>query len=248
MVEAPSLDMAKVATARLFAASRYPYLAAALFAPTVRVVPGSGTVAVDQRWRVLADPLVLSALETQELGRLFVHLVSHLLRDHAARAVAQGVPGLFGRPSDWNRATDAEVNDDLVVGLMVPSCAPELPPGFGRHDGQLAESYYEALSPGPRRWDCGSGCDGVGRAWDPGGCDGTCVGFSHVGCAGITEPEADWLRLTVALAVWQPRPGAREGTGRVVALGRPAVAVKSRLAARPGRRSTPRPGPRGWPG
>lgn len=201
MSEAEPLDKAKVAAARTFAASRYPYLAAALFAAPIRPAPGSTTIGVDDRWRVLVDPAVAAGLEAQELGRLVVHLLSHLLRDHAARARAMGMAGSYGRPSDWNRATDAEVNDDLVRECMVPNCAPELPPGFGRHDGQLAERYYEALPPGPRRWDCGSGCDGLPRTWDPGACDGTCVGLSHKECGGINNRDAHWLQLAVAAAM-----------------------------------------------
>ncbi|MHB1585061.1 MAG: VWA-like domain-containing protein, partial [Acidimicrobiales bacterium] len=44
----------------------------------------------------------------------------------------------------------------------------------GCADGLLAERYLADGAPGPRRWDCGSGCDGGPRPWDgaaPGGLD-----------------------------------------------------------------------------
>ena len=201
MPEAEVLDKSKIEAARTFAASHYPYLAAALFAAPVQAALGSATIAVDRRWRVLADPAVVGGLDAQELGRLLVHLVSHLLRDHSARADSLGMAGPYGRPAEWNRATDAEFNDDLVAELMVPSCAPELPAGFGRHDGQLAEHYYENLPPGLRKWDCGSGCDGVSRSWDPGAGDATCLGSVHIASAGMNDREAQGLRLSVAAAV-----------------------------------------------
>lgn len=184
MSPAAVLDGEKLAAARFFAASRAPYLATALFAVPLLAAPGSGTVAVDRRWHLLVDPAVLAGLGTQELGRLFVHLVGHLLRDHADRAEAAGVPGLGGRPAAWNRAADAETNDDFVGAGLVPECAGELPAGLGAEAGHLAEEYYGLVGPGPRRWDCGSGCDGVPRPWD---CEG-----------GRDKRDAEWFRLVVA--------------------------------------------------
>ena len=85
------LDARKVAAARVFAASRYPYLASALFAAQVQPEADSGTIAVDRGWRIHADPVVLEAMAVDDLGRLLVHLVSHLLRDHGSRASRAGV-------------------------------------------------------------------------------------------------------------------------------------------------------------
>jgi predicted metal-dependent peptidase len=114
---------------------------------------------------VHADPAIVDSLSTAELGRLLVHLTTHLLRDHAGRAVAIGADddGARGR---WNRAADAEVNDDLAVDDCVPESAPDLPAALGCTDGRLAEAYFEDGEPGPRHWDCGSGCDGAPRPWD----------------------------------------------------------------------------------
>jgi predicted metal-dependent peptidase len=189
------LDESKLAAARVFATARYPYLASALFAAPVVAAAGSGTIAVDRGWRICADPAVIARLPVQELGRLLAHLVAHVLRGHAERAGAAGVED--GDAGAWNRATDAEINDDLAFERMVPACAPDLPGALGGEDGQLAEQYYRLAPTGPRHWDCGSGCDGVPRPWDGG--------------PGIGERDAEWLRLAVA-AELQRAEGLQPGT------------------------------------
>jgi predicted metal-dependent peptidase len=194
------LDQRKMAAARVFAASRYPYLASALFAAQVHPVEGSGTIAVDQGWQVHADPEVLDAMAVDDLGRLLAHLVSHVLRDHGARAERAGVGGTDGDPSAWNRAGDAEVNDDLAPNRMVPPCAAEMPAGLGAEDGRLAEQYYERGRDGRRQWDCGSGCDGVDRPWD-GKTEGS----------GLNDRDAEFLRLGVASEL-QRSEGLEPGT------------------------------------
>ena len=45
-----------LAAARLWAASRFPYLATGLFGAQVTAVREIGTVAVDEGWRLQADP------------------------------------------------------------------------------------------------------------------------------------------------------------------------------------------------
>jgi predicted metal-dependent peptidase len=184
------LDARKLAAARVFAASRYPYLAAALFAARVQPALNSGTVAIDGRWCIHADPEIVEEISAPELGRLIVHLVSHVLREHGNRALAAGVDDDNGDPEAWNRATDAEINDDLAPNGMVPDRAPELPGDFGAEEGCLAEHYYELARGDVRRWDCGSGDDGLPRPWDSP--DDTRQGV------GVSERDGEWLRLAVA--------------------------------------------------
>ena len=140
----------------MWAASRLPYLASALFASEVRPAPSSGTIGINRAWRIDADPDVLDALSVEQLGRLLIHLVGHVVRDHAARAERIGVTDR----ARWNRAADAELNDDLDG--CVPAVAPDLPGDLGCDPGRFAEHYYEAAIDGPRVWDCGPGCDGSG--------------------------------------------------------------------------------------
>ncbi|MFI6295698.1 VWA-like domain-containing protein [Nonomuraea sp. NPDC050790] len=120
--------MSAIAAARLWAVTRAPYLASALFA--LRPIehpdrpPG---VSVDANWNVHLS----GDLPTEEAGWWLIHHVSHLLRDHPARAHGQA----------WPLASDAEVNDDLPRPAF-PAVSPDalgLPPGL------LAERYLELV-------------------------------------------------------------------------------------------------------
>ena len=187
----PRLDPHHFAVARVWAVARMPYLAGALFACQPRAAPESGTVAVDQRWRVLADPAIVEQLDAEQLGRLLIHLCSHLVRDHAGRAERGGVGD--GERARWNRATDAGINDDLLVGDCVPDVAGDLPADLGCEPSGLAEAYFDAAADGPRRWDCGPGADGSPGADDDGGLD---------------PQQAELLRLGVAAEI--QRAAARD--------------------------------------
>ena len=163
-----------LAAARLWATDRFPYLATGLFGAEVIPAPDSGTVSVDENWRMRADPDLIAGWTAAELGSVLVHHVCHLLRTHGERAVSFGV-GPDEAP-DWVRAADAEINDDLIpAGLELPG-DPVLPRDFGAADGLLAEQYYEAITTdrsaqkmaaAAGEWlDCGSGADGVPRPGD----------------------------------------------------------------------------------
>jgi predicted metal-dependent peptidase len=194
-----SSPRANTAAARLWAATRFPYLATGVFGAAVIPDPGSGTVSVDESWRMRADPGLTAGWTPAQLGSVLIHHVCHLLRSHGERAQAVGAGPDDARA--WLRAADAEINDDLVpAGLDLPG-RPILPQDLGARDGLLAEQYFEHVrareasgrgagsGPGagkPARsessgqgetagsWlDCGSGADGVPRAGDePGGLAG----------------------------------------------------------------------------
>src|SRR6201993_3842661 len=108
-----------LAAARLWAAAPVPYLATRGVGAQVIADPGSGTVSVDEHWRMRADPELIAHWTPAQLGSVLVHHVCHLLRTHGERAQAAGV-----RPdeaSNWVRAADAEINDDLIpAGLALP--------------------------------------------------------------------------------------------------------------------------------
>jgi predicted metal-dependent peptidase len=176
-----------LAAARLWAATRFPYLATGLFGAEVIADPGSGTVSVDASWRLRADPDLTAGWSPAQLGSVLVHHVCHLLRTHGERAAAAQVGPDQAGP--WVRAADAEINDDLVpAGLELPG-EPALPGDFGEPDGLLAEQYFEIIRGMPSRvpggkttirseqnkdqsaaagsWlDCGSGADGLPRPGD----------------------------------------------------------------------------------
>jgi predicted metal-dependent peptidase len=184
-----------LAPARLWAAHRFPYLATAIFGCQVTVAPGIGTVSVDDRWRLRADPELVAGWTPPQLGSVLVHHVTHILRHHAER-LRTHLPATDDSRT-WIKAADAEINDDLVpAGLDLPG-HPVLPADFGAPDGRLAEEYFSLLQEerpdggtgGRSRsggWlDCGSGADGQPRPWDEG--DG-----------GLDEWQADLLRRQVA--------------------------------------------------
>jgi predicted metal-dependent peptidase len=193
------VDLHRIAAARLWATARAPYLASALFALTIKEDPECHTVSVDKSWTLHVDPERVEQLEVEDLGKLLVHLVGHLLRDHAARAAVARVEELKSRQR-WNRAADAELNDDLVVEDLVPSVASLLPTELGCSDGQLAEHYFDFAGLDGPQWDCGSGCDNHDRQGDGGG--------------EVKPGQAELLRLGVAAEVHryaQMHPGTVPG-------------------------------------
>ncbi|MEU7574590.1 VWA-like domain-containing protein [Micromonospora sp. NPDC049240] len=198
------LDRDKLLTARLYAARVRPYLATALFALHVvesRRVP---TMAVDRHWRCYVSPLFVARTPVADLAAVWVHEVSHLLRDHHGRGDRflreHGLTGAAERLR-INIAADCEINDDAYGdGLVRPADAVE--PGCLRlPEGQLMEEYLRQFRLGPLTqhlaWlDCGSGADGLGRAWDLG----------PDGAHGLTEQERDAVRFRVAEGI-TGRPG-----------------------------------------
>ena len=189
----PGLE--QLAAARLWAAVRFPYLATGVFGAQVMAERNSGTVSVDESWRMRADPELTAAWTPAQLGSVLVHHVCHLLRTHGERAQAAGI-----RPDEartWVRAADAEINDDLVsAGLDLPG-RPVLPRDLRAEDGLLAEQYFDGIRRARRAedgrgagtgdrlassesgetagaWlDCGSGADGMPRpGQEPGGLPG----------------------------------------------------------------------------
>ncbi|ALV37253.1 VWA-like domain-containing protein [Streptomyces sp. CdTB01] len=199
-----ALDEDKLFTARLQAARARPYLATALFAlHTVasRAVP---TMAVDRHWRCYVSPGFVDRTPVEELAGVWVHEVSHLLREHHRRgdrvAKERGLTGPAERLR-MNIAADFEINDDVYGdGLPRPEGAvhPDL---LQLPTGQLMEDYLRRFRLGPHTeglaWlDCGSGADGREREWDLG----------PDGADGLSEQERDAVRFRVAQGI-KGRPG-----------------------------------------
>ncbi|GAA3763241.1 vWA domain-containing protein [Micromonospora maritima] len=198
------LDRDKLLTARLYAARARPYLATALFALHVvesRRVP---TMAVDRHWRCYVSPVFVDRTPVEDLAGVWVHEVSHLLRDHHGRGDRvvreQGLTGPAERLR-INIAADCEINDDAYGdGLVRPEGAVE-PRDLRLPDGELMEDYLRQFRLGPLTqhlaWlDCGSGADGLDREWDLG----------PDGAHGLTEQERDAVRFRVAEGI-TGRPG-----------------------------------------
>jgi predicted metal-dependent peptidase len=189
-----SAALTRLAAARLWAATRMPYFAAALFALRPIPVSGLATFAVDAAWRLYFDPGTVNQWKIEHSGAVLLHEVLHLLRDHAGRAENQGVTDRTAIA--WNMACDAEINDDLLeAGLRLPA-EPILPSTLGQPAGQLAETYYR---PGRRARgsDCGSGAHSRPRPHE------LEAHASHpdAGLEGIDPLEAAGIRRETAIAV-----------------------------------------------
>ncbi|MFB6960978.1 VWA-like domain-containing protein [Streptomyces sp. NPDC056309] len=209
--------MEKLLAARLHAVTVRPYLAAALFALHVvedRSVP---TMAVDAHWRCYVSPGFVARTEVEELAGVWVHEVSHLLRDHHGRGEryarehqehgpgkrsGTGVPAAEG----WGRlrrniAADFEINDDIYGdGLPLPTGAV-LPSLLRLPDGLLMEEYLRTASmsglTADLAWlDCGGGADGQDRPWELG----------PDGAHGLSRQQRDAVRFRVAEGI-KGRPG-----------------------------------------
>ncbi|MER8182359.1 VWA-like domain-containing protein [Kitasatospora sp. NPDC094015] len=209
---AGTLDLDKLYAARLQAARARPYLATALFALHVVESPQVPTMAVDRYWRCYVGPAFVARTPEEELASVWVHEVSHLLRDHHGRsdrlARERGLTGA-GERLRMNIAADCEINDDAFGdGLVEPEGLVR--PGLLRMPaGYLMEDYLPLFTLGPNTrglaWlDCGSGADGLERSWELG----------PDGAHGLSEQERDAVRFRVAQGI-TGRPGtAPEGWRR----------------------------------
>lgn len=199
------LDEEKLFAARLHAVRVRPYLATALFALHVVASRRVPTMAVDRHWRCYVSPAFVNRTPLEELAGVWVHEVSHLLRDHHGRgdrfAVTHGLTGP-GERLRMNIAADCEINDDVFgEGLVRPEGAVQ-PALLRLPEGQLMEDYLRQFRLGPYTnglaWlDCGSGADGLEREWDL-GADG-----AH----GLSAQERDAVRFRVAQGI-AARPGS----------------------------------------
>jgi predicted metal-dependent peptidase len=231
-------ELPGLAAARLWAATRFPYLATGVFGAAVIADPGSGAMSVDDDWRMHIDPDLSGSWTASQLGSVMVHHVCHLLRTHAERAQAMGIGP--DQASGWIKAADAEINDDLVpAGLDLP-LPPLLPGDLGAPDGLLAEQYYArgvTTDSSDLQMNCGGGADGQPRDCGCGRCQDGLPGWQaellrlqiaqevvrHAKRAGnvpagmlrwaerVLSPQVDWRRVLAALL----RRAVSEVTGSV---------------------------------
>ncbi|MEU0882412.1 VWA-like domain-containing protein [Lentzea sp. NPDC005914] len=206
------MDSEKLFAARLHAVRCRPYLATALFALHVvesRRVP---TMAVDRHWRCYVSPAFVDRTPLEDLAGVWVHEVSHLLRDHHGRGDRFAVKHELTGPGErlrMNIAADCEINDDVFGdGLVCPEDAV-LPALLRLPEGQLMEDYLRQFRLGPHTngfaWlDCGSGADGLEREWDLG----------PDGAHGLSAEERDAVRFRVAQGITASPGSAPRGWQR----------------------------------
>ncbi|GAA1981796.1 vWA domain-containing protein [Catenulispora subtropica] len=168
------LDTPKLLAARHLAVTACPYLAVALHAMAVVPSRAVRTMAVDRHWRCYVNPRFVAETPVRELAAVWLHEVSHLVRDHHGRAErlreasvrheAVGRAGTAALDPDQpvrdrvrlNLAMDLEINDDLlegVAGTGEDGTGPRLPPGalspakLRLPERDLFEEYLRDLTP-----------------------------------------------------------------------------------------------------
>ncbi|MFD2470348.1 vWA domain-containing protein [Amycolatopsis silviterrae] len=193
------MDEEKLFAARLHAVRQRPYLATALFALHPVVSERVPTMAVDRHWRCYVSPGFVDRTPLEELAGVWVHEVSHLLRDHHGRSDRYAAQHELTGPGErlrMNIAADCEINDD-VFGDGLPRPAGAVEPAVLRlREGELMEDYLSQFRLGPftgdYAWlDCGSGADGLEREWELG----------PDGAHGLSEQERDAVRFRVAQGI-----------------------------------------------
>jgi predicted metal-dependent peptidase len=193
--------------ARAYAAEKLPWFAPALFAARLVLAENCpGLAAIDGGMRAYFNPAIVAELVRREeprralveLAWVWVHEISHLLRDHRDRACERNAEAFR-----WNVAADLEINDASWSDLEPPrGWPPLLPDAFQMPTGQLAEYYYQHLPP---QWedqvraqerffsDEGAGVHGHGRPWE--------LDELADGASAVSTLEQKSLRLSVAAAM-----------------------------------------------
>ncbi|OKI96798.1 hypothetical protein AMK19_32485 [Kitasatospora sp. CB01950] len=199
------MDLEKLYAARLLAVRARPFLATALFAMHVVESQRVPTMAVDRYWRCYVSPAFVAARPEEELASIWVHEVSHLLRDHARRGDRAMRKHNLDGPQDRlriNLAADCEINDDVYGDGLVKPADAVYPESLGLPPNLLMEDYLPRFTLGVHSdavgWlECGSGADGLDREWDLGPAEART----------LREHERDLVRFRVAESILG-RPGS----------------------------------------
>lgn len=226
----------KIGAAKLWVGINLPYLADAVF--RARVVPNFSlpTMAIDNSWRIYANPTFVQENTTIRVAVALVHEVHHPLMEHSKRAITTMIPNDH---QTWNIAGDCEINDGLAdAGLDVDHENWMYPSKFGFDNGDLAEKYYRKLREqaneegGGNGEGTGNGQNGEGTGKGNGeGDSGHAGGLGHGDCGsgaggrpvegelpadgtdgGVSETEAEILRRKIAQNVEEYEASHGRGT------------------------------------
>ncbi|CRK51988.1 conserved hypothetical protein [Rhodococcus sp. RD6.2] len=148
-------------------ARNQPYLAVALFSLPTVFSDQVRRMTVDRHWRLYVNPEWVAAKPVPVVGRELAHLLWHLLADHSGRAASVGV----SQPTSavWTAAADAAIADVIDVTGLRPRRLTDANKLGLPYDGTLEEHFAalmprrEALELRARKFDCGSGADGIDR-------------------------------------------------------------------------------------
>jgi len=230
---AESLDAPKLLAARRLAVTTCPYLAVALHAIAIVPTYAVPTMGVDRYWRCYVNPAFVRIHTVRDLAGVWLHEVSHLVRDHhtrarrlteaAARHEAAGRPGTAAldpahprrEQVRLNIAMDLEINDDLLKSLTRPDddtgpCLPKgalTPRSLQVPVRELFEEYVRDITPMmvAAHWtDCGSGAHNGPTPWED----------DAAGAHPLGDYEAATIRISVRDAIAAGRGTAPAGWQR----------------------------------
>lgn len=165
--------LADLRLARAYAAKHLPWFAPALYRCHIVLTDKTNVAAIDPNYNVYWNQDMVAAIaastpdrtrQLEELAFIWIHEISHNLRDHGSRRAAIG-----GEPGRWNCCADLEINDADWPGTQHPSAFPPLlPEDFKLDDGELAEWYYRQPETDRNygELDCGSSAHGEAREWE----------------------------------------------------------------------------------
>lgn len=177
-----------------------PYLATALYAMRAIACTEVPTIAADERWRLYVNPTWLAAAGIPRIAEELVHVISHLLHDHASRARSLDVTPAGSR--DWATATHACIGELLDAESWVSGALPT-PSSLGLQPEASAEQHFAAIhrlsvekpsasdDNDERLSACGSATDGLERRYElP----------PDIDAAGVDSVRSRALREQVAIA------------------------------------------------
>ena len=161
---------------RAYCSEYLPWFSRAIFKCKIKLTDQVNIAAIDQQLNIYFNPKLIASLYTKyekrdalsQIGFLWIHEISHILRDHAKRA-SELKQEYF--PLIWNIAADCEINDSNWNGLSRPKDFPGLhPKQFSLASGDIAEIYYEKLIKQKKQQfnflDEGSGVHNEKRPWE----------------------------------------------------------------------------------
>jgi predicted metal-dependent peptidase len=135
---------------RALAANLLPFFADALFTARLVLAEGlPGMAAVDNHMRVYFNPQIVhdcmdglhSEAVTRQLAWVWVHEISHILREHHWRGMS-----IKAASNTWNIACDIEINDNEFETLIPPqNYSIVTHDTFDFEPHHIAEHYYSEL-------------------------------------------------------------------------------------------------------
>lgn len=168
--------------ARAYTADNLPWFSPALFRCRICITDAIPIAAISSNMDIYFNPVAVAIIAQsgtkkealEQLSFLWVHEISHVLREHAERAKDANA-----EPKLWNIAADLEINDSNWQGTAQPKAFKGVFPNtFLLPEGKIAEWYYRMLLNHPNLNeimntyfpeglnDEGSGVHGQVRDWE----------------------------------------------------------------------------------